>query len=254
MAENGHRRNTRPRREAAPIAPAPWGSQRQGCIRRISAQDALRGPQSPFIPRPPVGQATPRGEVPEWSIGTVSKTVVLARVPWVRIPPSPPFPFRDLPAPFRKARVFRWLSGPSLPPLPAACHSSPRRDGYDAGAPPEETGYRGRYAGGQAGEGGQAARDSHRLSDGGGLRLQVQPTDSRLWRYRYLFGRVDQPHRGPGGARHREGSASVGTGPQYREAHQPHRLDRPTPRLLREAVARAWHAQQAPGLDPATHG
>src|SRR5215216_2600348 len=31
-----------------------------------------------------------RGEVPEWSIGTVSKTVVRASVPWVRIPPSPP--------------------------------------------------------------------------------------------------------------------------------------------------------------------
>jgi hypothetical protein len=33
----------------------------------------------------------PCGEVPEWSIGTVSKTVVPLRVPWVRIPPSPPF-------------------------------------------------------------------------------------------------------------------------------------------------------------------
>ena len=32
-----------------------------------------------------------RGEVPEWSNGTVSKTVVPSRVPWVRIPPSPPF-------------------------------------------------------------------------------------------------------------------------------------------------------------------
>jgi hypothetical protein len=30
------------------------------------------------------------GEVPERSIGTVSKTVVLLRVPRVRIPPSPP--------------------------------------------------------------------------------------------------------------------------------------------------------------------
>ena len=30
------------------------------------------------------------GEVPERSIGTVSKTVVRATVPWVRIPPSPP--------------------------------------------------------------------------------------------------------------------------------------------------------------------
>ena len=30
------------------------------------------------------------GEVPEWSIGSVSKTEVPARVPGVRIPPSPP--------------------------------------------------------------------------------------------------------------------------------------------------------------------
>ena len=32
----------------------------------------------------------PAGEVPEWSNGTVSKTVVRVTVPWVRIPPSPP--------------------------------------------------------------------------------------------------------------------------------------------------------------------
>ena len=42
-----------------------------------------------------LGSANPgvslnRGEVPEWSNGAVSKTVVLLRVPWVRIPPSPP--------------------------------------------------------------------------------------------------------------------------------------------------------------------
>ena len=38
---------------------------------------------------------TPDGEVPEWSNGTVSKTVVLARVPRVRIPVSPPvLPYR----------------------------------------------------------------------------------------------------------------------------------------------------------------
>src|SRR3990170_6115942 len=34
----------------------------------------------------------PHGEVPEWSNGTVSKTVVRVTVPWVRIPPSPPAP------------------------------------------------------------------------------------------------------------------------------------------------------------------
>ena len=31
-----------------------------------------------------------KGEMPEWSIGAVSKTVVLAREPRVRIPLSPP--------------------------------------------------------------------------------------------------------------------------------------------------------------------
>ena len=30
------------------------------------------------------------GEVREWPIRTVSKTVVLVRGPWVQIPPSPP--------------------------------------------------------------------------------------------------------------------------------------------------------------------
>ena len=29
------------------------------------------------------------GEVPEWTIGAVSKTVVVLGPPWVRIPPSP---------------------------------------------------------------------------------------------------------------------------------------------------------------------
>ena len=42
------------------------------------------------------------GEVPEWSNGAVSKTVVLAIVPWVRIPPSPPFPKTSLDIPERQ--------------------------------------------------------------------------------------------------------------------------------------------------------
>ena len=29
------------------------------------------------------------GEVPEWTIGALSKSVVALRSPWVRIPPSP---------------------------------------------------------------------------------------------------------------------------------------------------------------------
>src|ERR1043166_7902088 len=53
-------------------------------------------------PRPVAGEKSPTykrraGEVPEWSIGTVSKTVVRASVPWVRIPPSPPIFFSRTP-------------------------------------------------------------------------------------------------------------------------------------------------------------
>ena len=36
------------------------------------------------------------GEVPEWTIGAVSKTVVVFGPPWVRIPPSPLLDFRLL--------------------------------------------------------------------------------------------------------------------------------------------------------------
>ena len=36
------------------------------------------------------GDPDPRGEVPEWSNGAVSKTVEPSRVPRVRIPVSPP--------------------------------------------------------------------------------------------------------------------------------------------------------------------
>ena len=42
----------------------------------------------------PAPRITGRGEVPEWSNGAVSKTVVLARGPRVRIPLSPPFSLR----------------------------------------------------------------------------------------------------------------------------------------------------------------
>jgi hypothetical protein len=42
------------------------------------------------IPAPKFRGRQSDGEVPEWSIGAVSKTVVRASVPWVRIPPSPP--------------------------------------------------------------------------------------------------------------------------------------------------------------------
>ena len=48
-------------------------------------------------PREANPRGRPSGEVPEWSIGAVSKTVVRATVPWVRIPPSPPFPSHQRP-------------------------------------------------------------------------------------------------------------------------------------------------------------
>ena len=41
-------------------------------------------------PAPPPLTRPRRGGVPEWPIGAVSKTVVRASVPWVRIPPPPP--------------------------------------------------------------------------------------------------------------------------------------------------------------------
>ena len=46
------------------------------------------------------------GEVPEWSIGAVSKTVVPSPVPWVRIPPSPPEP-RSPPSISDHSNVFK---------------------------------------------------------------------------------------------------------------------------------------------------
>ena len=47
-----------------------------------------RSPSFPYDPR--LRSAGPRGEVLEWLIRTVSKTVLPERVTWVRIPPSPP--------------------------------------------------------------------------------------------------------------------------------------------------------------------
>ncbi len=65
-------------RAASPPGPATQGPLPSlTCLREAWPQDA-------------VANAPSCGEVPEWLNGTVSKTVVLARVPWVRIPPSPP--------------------------------------------------------------------------------------------------------------------------------------------------------------------
>src|SRR6056297_926198 len=50
----------------------------------------------------------PRGEVPEWSNGAVSKTVDPSRDPRVRIPVSPPLPLRPLFSLFHWAWSLRW--------------------------------------------------------------------------------------------------------------------------------------------------
>ena len=62
--------------------------------------------------------AQSQGEVPERPIGAVSKTVVAFGPPWVRIPPSPLFSLKPLPAAVR----FEIPPSPlfSLKPLPAA--------------------------------------------------------------------------------------------------------------------------------------
>jgi hypothetical protein len=58
------------------------------------AWKACVGETLPWVripPSPPYCSEVTNGEVPEWLNGTVSKTVDRATGPWVRIPPSPPF-------------------------------------------------------------------------------------------------------------------------------------------------------------------
>src|SRR5690242_6887315 len=69
-------------------------------------------------PRPP---AMPRGEVLEWLNRTVSKTVVSARAPRVRIPPSPPS------IPIESRSCARRLSA-ELPLSPPAAGASSAED------------------------------------------------------------------------------------------------------------------------------
>ena len=52
-----------------------------------------------------------RGEVTEWSIVAVSKTVVGLRLPWVRIPPSPPLAPAKALSRSGHGRIFQLFSG-----------------------------------------------------------------------------------------------------------------------------------------------
>src|ERR1700722_2179821 len=85
---------------AVKISTPPASRTDAGCSRFVHAVDpssdqtadgcvAMRVCRSYNAPRL-ILHAGARGEVPERSIGTVSKTVVPSGVPWVRIPPSPP--------------------------------------------------------------------------------------------------------------------------------------------------------------------
>ena len=79
------------RRSAEYTQEAPQVNAGNPRFRAEKPEDRLRNRRVAPAKSPPYKRCP--GEVPEWSIGTVSKTVVRASVPWVRIPPSPPFCF-----------------------------------------------------------------------------------------------------------------------------------------------------------------
>ena len=79
--------NRRQSREGAPKSKAPPAAQKRVTGIAISLLQYGARTVKHRVER----QDHTCGEVPEWSNGAVSKTVVLAIVPWVRIPPSPPF-------------------------------------------------------------------------------------------------------------------------------------------------------------------
>jgi hypothetical protein len=68
------------------------GNSTEGSNPSLSANhfDRLRGQAQKVVPEENSSSGKVLGEVPEWSIGPVSKTGDPARDPWVRIPPSPP--------------------------------------------------------------------------------------------------------------------------------------------------------------------
>gem|GEM_PF-3396866 len=103
------------------------GEERGGCkhrsrVRRPRSVIPGSGRPAIFAALPPTSGGGGNGEVPEWSIGSVSKTDVPARVPGVRIPPSPP----------RAARATMW-PGFFVPTEPsAACARSERKSPVSA--------------------------------------------------------------------------------------------------------------------------
>ena len=76
-------RPNRPREGLLALAPPPPAKLRDAA--RLAGRIGSESPATSST-----GARTPRGGVPEWSNGAVSKTVVRATVPRVRIPPPPP--------------------------------------------------------------------------------------------------------------------------------------------------------------------
>ena len=121
-------------------------------IRTCLARPGLGLERAAHRPAPSLGGSSlSRGEVPEWSIGAVSKTVVPLRVPRVRIPPSPPFifqkclnsghePFMGILRLFaspvalpRRRPCRRWLDGPLFGP---PCHTFRPHEAESTWSPP----------------------------------------------------------------------------------------------------------------------
>ncbi len=78
------------REESGPPSRAVRRARLRACLRGWGLYYNVRASRTPRDKGASLIKRAIGGEVPEWSIGAVSKTVVPLRVPWVRIPPSPP--------------------------------------------------------------------------------------------------------------------------------------------------------------------
>ena len=103
-------------------------------MRRMVSPGHRGGHVAPGWPGGITPAAAGYGEVPEWPIGAVSKTVVRVSVPWVRIPPSPPTPPHK---PLKQANLFR-----SDSVRPTIYSANPRRKGANGGGQPPRIGRR----------------------------------------------------------------------------------------------------------------